>query len=158
MNLIARWTTLVCAALTAGAALAASDVNANRAQGPNAPVVNSSAPATTPAATPDEPEKAVTSSPVGTINLNPDRTHQQVDALSGGDRAKFDSEKTRLLAKLGRGPDGKLIASAQPDEGKAPAHRAHKHHRRSHHRKAKPVATASAKVAQPDEPVDQKKQ
>lgn len=96
-------------------------------------------------------------------------TKSGIESLSPEQRARFDTEKARLLSEINRGPDGQLLASAQTEEKAAPARKHHRKHarrsRRAHrraHRKAKVAAAAeqatatteaaASKVAQPDEP------
>jgi len=61
-------------------------------------------------------------------SAQPQTIDQQINALTPEQKSRFDSERSRILAKIGRGPDGKLLASNSSDEEKP------LHHRRHHHR------------------------
>lgn len=62
-------------------------------------------------------------------------TKQGIQNLSPDQKARFDTEKARLLAEIGRGPDGALLEPANQEQ--APAASARKSRKSRKARKAK---------------------
>lgn len=73
------------------------------------------------------------------------RTKSGIDSLSPDQRSKFDTEKSRLLAEIGRGPDGKLIAA--PIDEKAAEARPAKKSKQAKAKKARKAKKLDAKRA-----------
>ena len=85
-------------------------------------------------------------------------TDQSIQNLNPQQKAQFDQEKSRILAKIGRSSDGKLLASNEAAPEKAGRHhRSGKAHlAKKHAKKASDTGLAKSDIKQDSKPDIQK--